>query len=96
MVYEDLFNSTESNPYAFFDTAAGPDTTDLYGPPMSVLDTFLDGSPVAMSEQYLQNQTPGAKGSGTWGLSSLFGRSDVRSALVLGLGLFMLHMHMNS
>ena len=96
MIADDLFSATEANPYAFFDTAAGPDTSDIYGPPMNVLDTFLDGSPVAMSEQYLQNQTPGAKGSGTFGLSGLFGRADVRAAITLGIGLFMLHMHMNS
>ena len=95
MVSEDLFDATQSNPWAFFDTAAGPDTTDIYGPPMNVLDTFLDGSPVAMSEQYLQNQTPGV-GSGSFSLSGLFGRADVRAFITLGLGLAMLHLHMNS
>lgn len=94
MISDDLFSATESNPYMFFDTAAGPDTSDIYGPPMNVLDTFLDGSPVAQSEQYLQNTTP--TGSGSFGLRGLFGRADVRSGLLFIAGLVMLHLHMNS
>lgn len=94
MIFNDLFEDTMSNPYAYFDTAAGPDTSDIYGPPMNVLDTFLDGTPVAHSEQYLQNATP--QGSGTFGLRGLFARGDVHAALVFALGLTMLHLHMNS
>ena len=93
-IYSDLFDDTQSNPYAFFDTAAGPDTSDIYGPPMNVLDTFLDGTPVAQSEQYLQNATP--TGGGTFGLRGFFSRGDVKSALVFIAGLTMLHLHMNS
>lgn len=92
MIEYDLYAATESNPYAFFDTAAGPDVSDIYGPPMNALDTFLDGSPVAMSEQYLQNQTP----MGSGGMSSWLRRPDVHSFIVLAIGLTMLHLHMKA
>lgn len=93
-IFNDLYEDTGSNPYAFFSTAAGPDTSDLYGPPMNVLDTYLDGTPVAQSEQYLQNAAP--SGSGTFGLRGFFARADVKAALVFAAGVTMLHLHMNS
>lgn len=96
MIDMDLYSATEANPWSFFDTAAGPDFADIYGPPQTVLDTFLDGTPVSMSEQYLQNQTPGVGSGGSGGIYGLLARADVRSLITLAIGLTILHLHMKA
>ena len=94
MIEPDIFDATSPDPYNFFATAAGPDASDLYGPPGNVLDVYGDGTPVAMSESMVANN-PGS-GSATTGIVGFIMRPDVKAFIVLGLGLVMLHRHMEA
>lgn len=90
MDYEVMYD-LNPDPYAFFSTAAGPDTSDLVGPPGGVLDVYPDGSPMAADQTGLAN----AVGSGG-GLPALWKRKDVRALGTLVIGVVMLHLHMVS
>lgn len=78
--------SSGIDPYLFFSTAAGPDASDVYGPPQSALDIYADGSPVAASESAIANSI----GSGG---ASFFSRPDVHALAMLILGAVMIHLH---
>lgn len=82
-------NGDGIDPYTFFSTAAGPDASDVYGPPQSALDLYADGSPVAASESAIANSI----GSGG---ASFFMRSDVHALALLVLGAVMVHLHMEN
>ena len=72
------------NPNLYFSTAAGPDVSDLVGPPLGVLDVYGDGTPLARA------QAPSmAHGSG--GSTPFYRRADVQSFAVLLLGAWMIH-----
>lgn len=87
----DIMQDLAPDPYAFFSTAAGPDTSDLVGPPGAILDVYTDGSSIAASETGIAN-TVGAGG----GLPSFWKRRDIRYLIVLAIGLWMLNRHMKS
>ncbi len=95
MIEPDIFSATDPDPYNFFATAAGPDAADLYGPPGNVLDVYGDGTPVSMSESMIAN-SPGAGGAGGAGVIGFLNRPDVRAFIVLGIGLVLLHRHMEA
>lgn len=82
-------NSGGVDPYTFFSTAAGPDASDIYGPPQSALDLYADGSPVAASETAIANSI----GSGG---APFFARADVHALILLVLGAVMVHLHMEA
>lgn len=81
--------SSGIDPYTFFSTAAGPDASDVYGPPQSALDLYADGSPVAGSESAIANNI----GSGGGGFLM---RADVHSLILLIAGAVMVHLHMEA
>jgi len=81
--------SSGIDPYTFFSTAAGPDASDIYGPPQSVLDVYADGSPVAGSESAIANSI----GSGG---APFLRRPDVHALGLLILGAVMVHLHMEA
>lgn len=82
-------NSSGIDPYTFFSTAAGPDASDVYGPPQSALDLYADGSPVAGSESAIAN----AIGSGG---AHIWQRPDVHALILLVAGAVMVHLHMEA
>lgn len=82
-------NDGTVNPYLFFSTAAGPDASDIYGPPQSALDLYADGSPVAASESAIANNL-GSGGGPFWM------RGDVHALALLVLGAVMVHIHMEA
>lgn len=77
------------NPYLFFSTAAGPDASDIFGPPQSALDLYADGSPVASSESAIANSI-GSGGCPLWM------RPDLHALGLLVLGAVMVHLHMEA
>lgn len=82
-------NGNGVDPYTFFSTAAGPDMSDVYGPPQSALDLYADGSPVAGSETAIANSI-GSGGAPFWA------RGDVHALALMILGAVMVHLHMES
>lgn len=80
------------DPYNFFSTAAGPDPSDLIGPPQNALDVYGDGSPMAA----YQAQAGADKAMGGAGGGSFLGRPDVKAFVLLVIGVFMLHAHMKA
>lgn len=82
-------NGNGVDPYLFFSTAAGPDASDVFGPPQGVLDLYADGSPVAASESAIANSV----GSGG---APFFMRQDVHALALLVLGAVMVHLHMEA
>jgi hypothetical protein len=69
----------------FFATAAGPDASEIFGPPGNVLDVYADGSPVAGAEQGIAG---GGGGGGPWYL-----RHDVHALAMLAVGVFLIHQY---
>lgn len=51
-------------PLAYFTTAAGPDSQDLYGPPGGLLDVYGDGTPLAQAESVVSHAGTGTGGGG--------------------------------
>jgi hypothetical protein len=77
------------DPYLFFSTAAGPDASDVFGPPQGALDLYADGSPVAGSESRIANAIGG-------GGAPFFARPDVHALALLIIGSVMVHLHMEA
>lgn len=69
----------------YFATAAGPDVSDILGPPDNVLDIYADGSPISMSEQTIAAGGPGNL--------PFFARGDVHALLLLVAGCVMIHLY---
>lgn len=78
------------NPMYFFSTAAGPDASDLYGPPQSALDLYANGTPIASA------QTAIANGIGNGGRTAFWMRPDVHGLILLVTGAAMVHLHMEA
>lgn len=81
--------SSGIDPYLFFSTAAGPDASDVYGPPQGTLDLYADGTPVASSESAIANSI------GSGGAPFLM-RGDVHALALMILGAVMIHLHMEA
>lgn len=86
-MYEDLF---AADPVTYFDTASGPQTTDIYGPPFDVLDTYTDGTPLAEAQSSVASAVGGGKHT------SFLHRGDVQSLAGLILGVVMLHAYLQA
>ncbi len=69
----------------YFSTAAGPDVSEIFGPPGNVLDVYADGSPIAGAEQQI------ARGSGVTG--PFWRRHDVHALAALVVGIFLIHQY---
>ena len=78
------------NPALFFSTAAGPDASDIYGPPQGALDLYADGTPMAASASAIANSVEGSGGA------PFFMRADVHALGLLVLGAVMVHLHMEA
>lgn len=71
----------------FFATSAGPDVSDLIGPPLSVFDMYGDGTPVDSA----QSAVASGGGKLAW-----YQRPDIHGAILLGIGAVMIHMYANA
>ncbi len=80
-----MYPGLQGNPNLWFSTAAGPDVSDLVGPPLGVLDVYGDGTPMATSAHAQ------AVGNGGGGATAFYMRADVQSFAVLLVGLWMIH-----
>ena len=83
-----MFNA---DPYLFFSTAAGPDASDLYGPPQGALDLYADGSPIAASQSAIANSIGAGDGSAPW-----YARADMHALLLMFAGAAMVYLHMEA
>ena len=79
-----MYPTFDGNPNLFFATAAGPDISDLVGPPLGVLDVYGDGTPMAHAAH-------ASGGTGGGGSTAFYKRADVQSFAALLLGLWMIH-----
>lgn len=86
-MYDDLF---APDPVGFFDTASGPMVGDIVGPPLDVLDTYTDGTPIAEAQSAVASAVGGGKHT------SVFHRGDVQALAITVLGAVMLHLYLQA
>lgn len=84
---DDLFSP---DPIAFFDTASGPLMSDIVGPPLDVLDTYTDGTPIAEAQSSIASAVGGGKHT------SFLHRGDVQALAITLVGAFMLHAYLSA
>ena len=89
-LYDDLF---VDSPAMFFSTAAGPAEDDLFGPPSNVLSIYGDGSPIARAETRVAGTGTGMAGAVH---TSFFHRGDVHAAIIMLVGIWMVHQYVTS
>ncbi len=70
-------NPFGADPVAFFGTAAGPNASDLYGPPNGVLDSYVDGTPMAVAQATADSSLPSG---------GLLQRRDVHALIAMVIG----------
>lgn len=71
-------------PDLFFSTAAGPDVSDIIGPPQGVLDVYADGSPISQAESTISQ-------SGGGGAFNWWQRGDVHALIIGAIGVALIH-----
>lgn len=78
-------------PFTYFSTAAGPDSSDLFGPPGSILDTYGDGTPLAVDEAAIS-------GAGVGGAAPtpFFLRADVVGLVAAVVGGFLVYKYLEA
>ena len=81
---DDLFTP---DPLEYFTTAAGPSVSDVAGPPLSVLDSYADGTPIAAAQSAAANAVGGATHT-RW-----FHRGDVQAFAILAAGAVLIHLY---
>ena len=81
---DDLFTP---DPMEYFATVAGPSATDVVGPPLSVLDTYPDGTPVGAAQQAIANGVGGGMHTRFWH------RGDVQAFAVMVAGAVLIHVY---
>ena len=86
--YDDLF---APNPEAYFDSVAGPLMTDVVGPPLDVLDTYTDGTPIAEAQAKVANGVGGGGKHTRW-----WHRGDVQSFAIMLAGAALIHGYLRS
>lgn len=84
---DDMFSP---EPYEYFSSVAGPSLNDVAGPPLSVLDVFSDGTPVAEAQARVANSVGGGAHAHWWN------RGDVQAFGLTLLGAAMIHAYSNS
>lgn len=82
-----MMSGLAADPDHFFSTAAGPNASDIYGPPQSALDLYANGAPVAAAESATANAMTGG------GTCPVWKRPDVHAAILLIAGAVMIHLH---
>lgn len=86
-MYDDMF---APDPQAYFDSVAGPLATDVIGPPIDVLDTFTDGTPIAEAQQSVANGIGGGRHKHFWQ------RGDVQSFAIMVAGAALIHAYLQA
>lgn len=81
---DDLFSP---DPMEYFTTAAGPSLSQIAGPPLDVLDTYADGTPIATAQAAAANGIGGGQHS-TW-----LHRGDVQALAILAAGAVLIHLY---
>ena len=81
-MYEDMF---EPDPNEYFSSVAGPSLTDVVGPPLSVLDTYADGTPIGAAQQAVANSVGDGRHSHWWH------RGDVQALGIMLAGALLIH-----
>lgn len=81
---DDLFSP---DPMEYFSSVAGPSINDVAGPPLSVLDSYADGTPIAAAQSSIANAVGG--GSHT----SWFHRGDVQALAIAVAGAVLIHLY---
>ena len=85
-----------ADPEEFFGTAAGPRAVDVIGPRDNILDTYVDGMPVAQAEYISQDGEPAANhgtgGGAPLNLHKLIGPSGIALA-ALTVGVVLVYHH---
>lgn len=87
-MYDTMF---EADPQEYFDSVAGPLLSDIAGPPLDVLDTFTDGTPVAMAQEKVAS---GVGGGGTH--DHFWQRGDVQAFAMTLAGAFLIHAYLRA
>lgn len=82
---DDMF---DANPMAYFDSVAGPLASDVFGPPIDVLDTFSDGTPIAEAQSSVASGVGGGVHKHFWQ------RGDVQSAAIMLAGAALIHAYL--
>lgn len=78
------------DPQAWFDSAAGPLASDIIGPPLDVLDTYTDGTPVAEAQQAVANGVGGGQHKYIWQ------RGDVQAFAIMVAGAALIHAYLGA
>lgn len=81
---DDMFSP---DPMEYFTSAAGPSLSDVAGPPLDVLDTYADGTPVAHAQQAAANGVGGGSHTRFWH------RGDVQAAAIMVAGAALIHLY---
>lgn len=81
-----------ADPLEFFGTAAGPRSVDVIGPRDNILDTYVDGMPVARATYEAEDSMPnhGTGGGSPLNLGKLWGPEGMAFVAVL-LGIYLVH-----
>lgn len=86
-MYDGMF---DADPQEYFDSVAGPLASDVIGPPLNVLDTYTDGSPMAASQEAVASGIGGGVHRHFWQ------RGDVQSFAVMVLGAGLIHAYLRA
>lgn len=86
-MYSDMF---DPDPQAYFDSVAGPLASDVIGPPLDVLDTYTDGSPIAAAQESVANGVGGGTHKYIWQ------RGDVQSFAIALAGAALIHAYLRA
>lgn len=83
----DMFGA---DPQEYFDSAAGPLVSDVVGPPLDVLDTYTDGSPLAAAQESVASGVGGGMHKHFWT------RGDVQAFAIMVAGAALIHVYLRS
>ena len=86
-MYTDMF---DADPQAYFDSVAGPLASDVIGPPLDVLDTYTDGTPIAAAQERVANAVGGGVHKHFWQ------RGDVQAFAIMSAGAVLIHGYLAS
>ena len=86
-MYTDMF---DADPQAYFDSVAGPLASDVIGPPLDVLDTYTDGTPIAAAQERVANAVGGGVHKHVWQ------RGDVQAFAIAFAGAVLIHGYLAS
>lgn len=85
-----MYDMFDADPQAYFDSVAGPLASDVIGPPLDVLDTFTDGSPISAAQETVANSVGGGVHKHFWN------RGDVQALAIAFAGAALIHGYLRS